>query len=65
MYYEEKSPIRHSKRSRIISLNSNKKKIDKLPVIDLKKSAEKNIMKIRSKSTTTIPANVKKIDSLK
>ena len=65
MYYEEKSPIRQSKRSRIISVNSSKLKTEKLPVIDLKKSAEKSDMKIRSQSTTTIPINVKKIDGLK
>ena len=65
MYYEEKSPIRQSKRARIISMNSSKKKTEKLPVIDLKKSAEKSVMKIRSQSTTTMPVNVKKIDGLK
>lgn len=65
MYYEEKSPIRQSKRSRIISVNSSKLKTEKLPVIDLKKNAEKSVMKIRSQSTTTIPINVKKIDGLK
>ena len=42
MYYEEKSPIRQSKRSRIISVNSSKLKTEKLPVIDLKKNAEKS-----------------------
>ena len=65
MYYEEKSPIRQNKRSRIISMNSSKKKTEKLPVIDQKKSAEKSVMKIRSQSTTTMPVNVKKIDGLK
>ena len=65
MYYEEKSPIRQNKRSRIISMNSSKKKTEKLPVIDQKKSAEKSVMKIRSQSTTTMPVNVKKIDVLK
>jgi len=65
MYYEEKSPIRQNKRSRIISMNSSKKKTEKLPVIDLKKSAEKSVMKIRSQSTNTMPVNVKKIDGLK
>ena len=65
MYYEEKSPIRQNKRSRIISMNSSKKKTEKLPLIDQKKSAEKSVMKIRSQSTTTMPVNVKKIDGLK
>ena len=65
MYYEEKSPIRQSKRSRIISVNSSKLKTEKLPVIDLKKNAEKSVMKIRSQSSNTIPANAKKIDGLK
>ena len=65
MYYEEKSPIRQNKRSRIISMNSSKKKTEKLPVIDQKKSAEKSVMKIRSQSTTTMPVKVKKIDGLK
>ena len=65
MYYEEKSPIRQNKRSRIISMNSSKKKTEKLPVIDQKKTAEKSVMKIRSQSTTTMPVNVKKIDGLK